>query len=75
MANQCAVTGKKRISGNHVSHSKRHVKRSFLPNIHTKRFTLANGKVIRLKVSAKGLRIIDKLGIDAVYARIQARES
>jgi large subunit ribosomal protein L28 len=73
MANQCAVTGKKRITGNHVSHAKNHVKRTFLPNIHTKRFKLACGKVIRLKVSAKGLRIIDKLGIDVVYARIQAK--
>ena len=71
MTKQCAVTGKKRVSGNNVSHAKNRTKRVFNPNIHTKRFTLESGRVVRLKVSAKGLRIIDKLGIDVVYKNMQ----
>lgn len=71
MANRCVVTGKKRVTGNNVSHAKNRTKRVFNPNIHVKRFVLSSGKVVKLKVSAKGLRIIDKLGIDAVYKRIQ----
>jgi large subunit ribosomal protein L28 len=64
MARQCCVTGKKRMTGNNVSHAKNRRKRSFNINLHTKRFKLSCGKVIKLKVSAHGLRIIDKQGID-----------
>lgn len=74
MANVCAVTGKKRTVGNNVSHAKNRTKRTFKPNTHTKRFRLSNGRMIKLNVSAKGLRIIDKLGIDAVIDRIQSQE-
>ena len=74
MANICSVTGKKRVSGNNVSHAKNRTKRVFCPNIHTKRFKLSCGKVIRLKVSANGLRTIDKLGIDIVYKRIKGEK-
>jgi large subunit ribosomal protein L28 len=73
MTKQCAITGKKRVTGNNVSHAKNRRKRVFNANIHTKKFTLESGKVIKLKVSAKGLRIIDKLGIDAVYKSISEK--
>ena len=71
MANRCVVTGKRRVTGNNVSHAKNRRKRVFNPNIHVKRFMLSCGKLVKLKISAKGLRIIDKLGIDAVYNRIK----
>ena len=74
MANVCAVTGKKRTVGNNVSHAKNRTKRTFKPNTHAKRFRLSNGRMVKLNVSAKGLRIIDKLGIDAVIARIKSQE-
>lgn len=70
MTKCCFVTGKKRAVGNNVSHAKNRRKRVFDINIHTKKFKLSCGKVVKLKVSAKGLRIIDKLGVDAVYNKI-----
>ena len=72
MSNVCAVTGKGPMSGNHVSHARNRRKRKFLPNLHEKVFSVA-GQNIRLKVSSHGLRIIDKLGIEAVWAKMQAR--
>ena len=71
MPKMCCVTGKKGMTGNNVSHAKNRRKRKFNVNIHTKRFKLANGQVIKLKLSAHGLRIIDKIGIDAYQKRIQ----
>ena len=67
MSRKCAVTGKKPIVGNNVSHSKRRTKRRFLPNIQeTGLFSEALKKIVRLKISAKGLRTIDKVGgVDA----------
>jgi large subunit ribosomal protein L28 len=70
MSNVCDVTGKGPMSGNHVSHARNRRKRKFLPNLQVKRFVIA-GQGIRLKVSSHGQRIIDKLGIDAVWAMIQ----
>lgn len=63
MANVCAITGKKPMSGNNNSHSRRKTKRRYLPNLHKKSF-MVDGKKITLKVSAHGLRIIDKYGIE-----------
>ena len=67
MSRKCAVTGKKPMVGNNVSHSNRKTKRRFLPNIQeTGLFSEALQKVVRLKISANGLRTIDKKGgIDA----------
>jgi len=63
MARQCAITGKKRMSGCNVSHSQRHTKRSFLPNVRKMSF-LSDllGMVVKLKVSSHGLRTIEKNG-------------
>jgi large subunit ribosomal protein L28 len=63
----CQVTGKRPVAGNNVSHAHNKTKRVFKPNIQFKRFWLPSEKrFIRLKVSAKGIKIINKRGIDAV---------
>ncbi|HHV39790.1 MAG: 50S ribosomal protein L28 [Bacteroidales bacterium] len=67
MARVCQVTGKKRMVGNKVSHSKRRTKREFAPNLKTKRFWLEEeGRYITLKVTAAGMRTINKKGLAAV---------
>lgn len=72
MSKVCQVTGKAPMTGNNVSHAKNHTKRRFLPNLHTHRFWVESEKrFVKLNVSTKGLRIIDKRGIDAVLADIR----
>lgn len=75
MTRICEVTGKRPVTGNNVSHAKNRTKRRFLPNLHTHRFWVASqNRFVKLRVSNKGMRIIDKLGIEAVLADIQARK-
>jgi len=67
MSRVCQITGKKPIVGNHVSHSNIKSKRWFLPNIQEKRFFIPEeNRWITLKVSAKGIKIINKRGIYAI---------
>ena len=74
MTQVCEVTGKRPMSGNHVSHAKNHTKRRFIPNLKRRRFWLATEKrFVSLRVSANGIRIIDKLGIEAVLKQIKER--
>lgn len=74
MSRVCQVTGKSPMSGNNVSHAKNRTRRRFLPNLHSRRFWLEDeSRWVRLRVSGKGLRIIDKKGIDAVLEEIRAR--
>ena len=74
MSKVCQVTGKTPQSGNHVSHANNRVKRKFMPNLHTHRFWVeSENRFVSLKVSAKGMRIIDKKGISAVLKDIRAR--
>lgn len=74
MSKVCQVTGKRPMSGNNVSHANNKTRRRFLPNLHTHRFWLeSEGRFVKLKVSTKGLRTIDKLGIDKVVADLRAR--
>ena len=74
MAKVCQVTGKRPVTGNNVSHAKNHTKRRFLPNLHNHRFWLESEKrFVNLRVSSKGMRIIDKKGIENVVANIRAR--
>ncbi len=62
------------MSGNNVSHALNRTRRRFLPNLHRQRFWLENEKrFVKLKVSRKGLRIIDKLGIEQVVKNLRAR--
>ena len=74
MAKVCEVTGKRPVAGNNVSHAKNRTKRRFLPNLHKHRFWVeSENRWIRLRVSAKGMRVIDKLGIDQVLSDIRTR--
>jgi large subunit ribosomal protein L28 len=62
------------MSGNNVSHAQNRTRRRFLPNLHTQRFWLENEKrFVKLKISRKGLRIIDKLGIEQVVKNLRER--
>ncbi len=64
MSKVCQLTGKRPIAGNNVSHSNRRTKRRFLPNLHKKRYYVPEtDEWITLKVSAKAMRNINKLGI------------
>jgi large subunit ribosomal protein L28 len=74
MSRVCQVTGKRPISGNNVSHAHNKTRRRFLPNLHSHRFWLeSENRFVRLKVSRKGLRTIDKLGVEKVVANLRAR--
>lgn len=74
MSRVCQVTGKRPMSGNNVSHANNKTRRRFLPNLHTQRFWLASEKrFVKLRVSRKGLRIVDKLGIEEVVKNLRAR--
>ena len=74
MSKFCQVTGKGPVSGNNVSHAKNRTRRRFLPNLHTHRFWVPSEKrFVKLRVSSKGMRIIDKNGIDAVIADMRSR--
>ena len=70
MSKVCQITGKKTIVGNKVSHSNHKTKRTFMPNLQTKRFFIQEeGKWITLKVSTSALRTINKIGINAALKR------
>ena len=74
MSRECDVTGKKPVSGNNVSHANNKTRRRFLPNLHNHRFWLeSENRFVKLKVSAKGMRIIDKKGIEQVVADMRAK--
>ena len=74
MAKVCQVTGKKPLSGNNVSHAKNRTKRVFEPNLHRHKFWIESEKrFIKLVVSAKGMRIIDKKGIEQVLTEMRSR--
>ena len=74
MSRVCQVTGKRPMTGNNVSHANNKTRRRFLPNLHTHRFWVESEKrFVRLRVSSKGMRIIDKKGIDSVLTELRAR--
>lgn len=67
MSRICVVTGKKVLFGNSVSHSKRKTRRTFYPNLHKLKFWVpSKNSFVSLKVSSKGLRLINKIGIEKV---------
>jgi large subunit ribosomal protein L28 len=73
MSRVCQITGKRPVAGNNVSHANNRTRRRFLPNIHSHRFWVESEKrYVKLRVSNKGLRIIDKNGIDKVIADLRA---
>jgi large subunit ribosomal protein L28 len=76
MTKVCQVTGKRPATGNNVSHAKNKTRRRFLPNLHKRRIWIpSENRYITLRVSAKGLRLIDKLGIEAVLEKMKKKES
>ena len=74
MSRVCEVTGKGPVVGNRVSHANNKKRRRFLPNLHTPRFWLeAEKRWVSLRVSAHGLRTMEKKGIDQVVAELRAQ--
>ena len=74
MSRVCQVTGKRPVTGNNVSHAKNRTRRRFLPNLHNHRFWVESEKrCVSLRISPKGMRIIDKRGIDTVLGELRAR--
>lgn len=74
MSKVCQVTGKRPIVGHNVSHSNIKTKRRFEPNLQYKRFWMESEKrFVRLRVTTKAMRIIDKLGVEAVVADLRAQ--
>ncbi len=74
MSRVCQVTGKRPMSGNNVSHAHNKTRRRFLPNLHNHRFWVeSEQRFVRLRLSSKGMRIIDKKGIETVLAEMRHR--
>jgi large subunit ribosomal protein L28 len=74
MSKVCIVTGKRPVAGNNVSHAKNRTRRRFLPNLQSHRFWVeAENRFVKLRLSTKGMRIIDKKGIDTVLSELRAR--
>lgn len=76
MSKVCQVTGKRPMTGNHVSHANNKTRRRFLPNLQTHRYWIpSENRFVKLRVSTKGMRIIDKKGIEQVLKDIRERSS
>ena len=74
MSKVCQITGRKRMIGNNVAHSKLRTKRDFALNLKTKKFwSEAEQRFITLKVTTKGMRIIEKNGLDATLKEAQQK--
>ena len=74
MSKVCQVTGKRPIVGINVSYANNKTKRRFEPNLHYHRFWVESEKrFVRLRVTSKGMRVIDKVGIAQVLADLRAR--
>ena len=74
MSRVCQVTGKKPVAGNNVSHANNRTRRRFLPNLQSHKFWVeSENRWVKLRVSTKGMRIIDKNGIDTVIADMRKR--
>ncbi len=73
MSRVCLITGKRPVTGNNVSHANNRTRRRFLPNLQRHRFWVeSERRWVRLRLSTKGMRMIDKIGIDAVLADLRA---
>ena len=71
MSKVCQVTKKRPVTGNNVSHAKNKTRRRFLPNLHKRRIWVeSENRYVTLTVSARGLRTIDKIGIEKVLEKI-----
>lgn len=74
MSQRCALTGREPGFGRNVSHSNRRTPRRFDPNIQTKRYWFATeNRFVRLKLSTKGIKTVDRIGVDAAVSRIRSQ--
>ncbi|MBL1120569.1 50S ribosomal protein L28 [Streptomyces sp. 110] len=74
MSAHCQLTGAKPVFGKKISHSHRRTSRRFDPNIQNKRYWLpSEGRHVRLRLSARAIKTVDAIGIEAAVARIRAR--
>ena len=74
MSRVCEITGKRPAVGNRVSHANNKRRRRFLPNLHSQRFWVeAEKRWVSLRISANGLRTIEKKGIETVIAELRAQ--
>ncbi|MGH8178145.1 MAG: 50S ribosomal protein L28 [Steroidobacter sp.] len=74
MSRVCQITGKRPMTGNTVSHANNRRRRRFLPNLHVHRFWVeSQRRFVSLRISTRGLRTIEKKGIDAVVAELRAQ--
>ena len=74
MSKVCQITGKKVITGNQVSHSHSKTRRTFAPNLQDRRYFIPEeDKWITLRVSASGMRTIDKIGLSEAMKRAKAK--
>ena len=73
MSRVCQVTGKRPAVGNNRSHAKNATRRRFLPNLQTHRFWVeSENRLVKLRLTTRAMRTIDKVGIDAVLADMRA---
>ena len=73
MSRVCQITGKRPMTGNRVSHANNKRRRRFLPNLHVQRFWLeSERRFVSLRISTRGLRTIEKKGIETVVAELRA---
>jgi large subunit ribosomal protein L28 len=74
MSRVCQITGKRPLTGNRVSHANNKRRRRFLPNLHVQRFWVeSERRFVSLRVSTRGLRTIEKKGVDKVIAELRAQ--
>jgi large subunit ribosomal protein L28 len=74
MGRRCALTGRKPGFGKRVSHSHRRTSRRWDPNVQERRYWLPTEKrYVRLRLSAKGIKTVDRIGIEAAVARMRAQ--
>jgi large subunit ribosomal protein L28 len=74
MSRVCQITGKRTITGNNVAHSNKRTKRKFYPNLFKKRFYLPEeNRWVTLRVSAEGMRLINKVGISEALRRAKEK--
>jgi large subunit ribosomal protein L28 len=75
MARRCEILGKRPLVGNAVSHANNKTKRRQLPNLQSKRFwSAAQGRFIRLTVSAKGIKTVSRIGVDQALSELRKRK-
>ncbi|MER6346162.1 50S ribosomal protein L28 [Streptomyces sp. NPDC001595] len=74
MSAHCMLTGAQPGFGRTISHSHRRSSRRFDPNVQAKRYWLpSEGRYVRLRLSARAIKTVDAIGVEAAVARIRAR--